>query len=89
MALKTESPANTPNRTPEEIDGEIYVRLGKKHLSWRAAMMLALFALTAGGLALSAYSEMASVTNAGKYSKSTTQCPGMTPAQREAAQLTK
>ena len=89
MALKTPSPADTLSRTPEEIDGEIYVRLGKKHVSWRAAVMLALFALTAGGLALGAYSEMASVTNAGKYSKTTTQCPGMTPAQREAAQLAK
>ncbi len=87
--LKTETPHELDSRTPEDIDGEIYVRLGKKNLSWRALVLAAMFTITAGGLALGAYSQMAGITSGGKYSKGTTQCPGMTPAQKAAAAAAK
>ncbi len=47
--LKTETPHELESRTPEDIDGEIYVRLGKKNLSWRALVLVAMFTITAGG----------------------------------------
>ena len=89
MALKTEIPNDIEHRTSEEIDGEIYVRLGKKSVGLRALALLAMFAITAGGLALGAYSQMSGITSGGQYAKGTTQCPGMTPAQKAAAAAAK
>ena len=87
--LKTETPHELEQRSEEHIDGEIYVRLGKKNLGWRALVLLAMFTITAGGLALGAYSQMSGITSGGKYSKGTTQCPGMTPAQKASAAAAK
>ena len=89
MLLKTETPHEVEHRASEDIDGEIYVRLGRKSVGLRALVLLAMFAITAGGLALGAYSQMSGVTSGGQYAKGTTQCPGMTPAQKAAAAASK
>ena len=87
--LKTENPPEIKHRAPEDIDGEIYVRLGKKNVGLRALALLAMFAITAGGLAFGAYSQMTGITSGGQYAKGTTQCPGMSPAQKAAAAASK
>ena len=89
MALRTEIPNEVEHRTSEAIDGEIYVRLGKKNVGLRALVLMAMFAITAGGLALGAYSQMTGITSGGQYAKGTTQCPGMSPAQKAAAAASK
>ena len=89
MLTKLNTPRVSESSVAEGIDGEIYISLPNKALRFRGALMMAMLGLAGASAALAGYLHSASVQDGGKYSKGTTQCPGMTPAQKAAPQAKK
>ncbi len=69
----------------QRIDGEIYVSLPTRKLRLRGALLLVMLTVAGASAALAGYLQSESI-QAGKFSKGETQCPGMSPAQKTAAQ---
>ena len=88
MKLSTEASRQLEIQSPTDLDGEIYVRLAKGPSNWRVFLMLAALTLSAGGGVLAAVAQLNSVPGSKKYVQGSTECPGMTPAQKAAAIVT-
>lgn len=85
MSLKIGQHTEFSDSAPQFLDGEIYVHLTGRRTGWRAAILLALFVVAAGAGVCSVYATLASVDSSGKFTKATTQCPGMTKEQKATA----
>lgn len=88
MSSELHTPRVSGSAEPEGIDGEIYISLPKKALRFRGALLVFMLGFAAASAALAGYLQGASVQG-GQYSKGETQCPGMSPAQKTAAQAHK
>ena len=87
MKLSSES-SREPEIAPRIVDGEIYVRLAKPPSKLRVVLMLGALALSVGGGIMAAVVELNSVpAGSGAFAQASTECPGMTPEQKQAAAL--
>lgn len=86
MAIKVDKLASAISSADEPMDGEIYVRLGSKHLAWRTTLLFAFAAFAMSAALFAGFAEFSATTGGRHFSKGTTECPGMSPAQRIAMQ---
>jgi hypothetical protein len=89
VKLSKETSRVSEIQSPADLDGEIYVRFAKKPANWRLFLLLAALTLSVGGGVLASVAQLTSVPGSTKYAQSATECPGMTPTQKAAAQAEK
>jgi len=89
MKLSNETSRDSELQKPTDLDGEIYVRLTTKPANWRLFLLLSALMLSVGGGVLAAVAQLNAVPGSKKYAQCATECPGMTTAQKAAAQAQK